>query len=109
MATTELAFFGATPAVLFCLRKPVIKTQPKSVTAKKGAKAKFKVKATGKNVTYQWYYQTSEDGEWILLEGQTSANLTVTATEGNIGWQFRCRAWNADGEAYSNPATLRQK
>ncbi len=109
MATTELAFFGATPAVLFCLRKPVIKTQPKSVTAKKGAKAKFTVKATGKDVTYQWYYRTSEDGEWILLEGQTSANLTVTATEGNIGWQFRCRAWNADGEAYSNPATLRQK
>ena len=88
---------------------PTIKTQPKDAKVKIGAKAKFKVKATGKNVTYQWYYRTSETGEWILLEGQTSANLTVIATEGNIGWQFRCRAWNADGEAYSNPATLRQK
>ena len=88
---------------------PTIKTQPKDAKVKIGGKAKFKVKASGKNVTYQWYYRTSEDGEWILMEGQTFANLTVTATEANIGWQFRCRAWNDDGEAYSNPATLRMK
>ena len=59
-----------TPAVLFCLRKPVIKTQPKSAKVKIGAKAKFKVKATGKDVTYQWYYRTSEDGEWVLKIGR---------------------------------------
>ena len=88
---------------------PTIKTQPKDAKVKIGGKAKFKVKASGKDVTYQWYYRTSETGEWILMEGQTSANLTVTATEGNIGWQFRCRAWNDDGEAYSNPATLFKK
>ena len=88
---------------------PTVKTQPKDAKVKLGAKAKFKVKATGKNVTYQWYYRTSETGEWILMEGQTFANLTVIATEANIGWQFRCRSWNADGEAYSNPATLRLK
>ncbi len=88
---------------------PTIKTQPKDAKVKIGAKAKFKVKASGKNVTYQWYYRTSEAGEWVLMEGETSANLTVVATEGNIGWQFRCLAKNADGQVYSKPATLRQK
>ena len=88
---------------------PTIKTQPKDAKVKIGAKAKFKVKASGKNVTYQWYYRTSETGEWVLLDGATAATYTVIATEGNIGWQFRCLAKNADGQAYSKPATLRQK
>ena len=88
---------------------PTIKTQPKDAKVKIGAKAKFKVKAKGKNVTYQWYYRTSETGEWVLMEGKTSDTLTVIATEGNIGWQFRCQAKNADGQVYSKPATLRQK
>ena len=88
---------------------PTVKTQPKDAKVKIGAKAKFKVKATGKDVTYQWYYRTSETSEWVLMEGETSANLTVTATEANIGWQFRCLAKNADGQTYSNPATLLRK
>ena len=88
---------------------PTIKTQPKDAKVKIGGKAKFKVKATGKNVTYQWYYRTSETGEWILMKGETSANLTVVATADKIGWQFRCLAKNADGQVYSKPATLRQK
>ena len=88
---------------------PTIKTQPKDAKVKIGGKAKFKVKATGKDVTYQWYYRTSETGEWILMEGETSANLTVVATADKIGWQFRCLAKNTDGQAYSKPATLRQK
>ena len=88
---------------------PTIKTHPTDAKVKLGGKAKFKVKATGKNVTYQWYYRTSENGEWILMEGQTSANLTVVATEANIGWQFRCLAKNADGQVYSKAATLFKK
>ena len=88
---------------------PTIKTQPKDAKVKIGGKAKFKVKATGKNLTYQWYYRTSETGEWILMKGETSANLTVVATADKIGWQFRCLAKNTDGQAYSKPATLRQK
>ena len=88
---------------------PTIKTHPKDAKVKLGAKAKFKVKATGKNVTYQWYYRISEDGEWVLMEGETSANLTVIATAEKIGWQYRCLAKNADGQAYSDPVTLRLK
>ena len=88
---------------------PTIKTQPKDAKVKIGAKAKFKVKASGKNVTYQWYYRTSETGEWILLEGATKDKYEVKVTAEMIGWQFRCLAKNADGQVYSKPATLRQK
>ncbi len=102
-ATSAIVTLTVTPEA------PTIKTQPKDAKVKIGGKAKFKVKASGKNVTYQWYYRTSEAGEWVLMEGETSANLTVVATEGNIGWQFRCLAKNADGQVYSKPATLRQK
>jgi hypothetical protein len=88
---------------------PTIKTQPKDAKVKIGAKAKFKVKATGKDVTYQWYYRTSEDGEWILIDGATKATYEVVAKETNIGWQYRCLAKNGDGQAYSDPATLFKK
>ena len=88
---------------------PTVKTQPKDAAVKLGAKAKFKVKATGKNVTYQWYYRTSETGEWILIDGATKATYEIVATEANIGWQFRCLAKNDDGQAYSDPATLFKK
>ena len=88
---------------------PTIKTQPKDAKVKIGGKAKFKVKASGKNVTYQWYYRTSADGEWILLKGATKAEYSFVATADKIGWQFRCLAKNADGQVYSKPATLRQK
>ena len=87
---------------------PTIKTHPKDAKARLGGKAKFKVKASVKNVSYQWYYRTSETGEWVLMEGATSAILIVVAYEDNIGWQFRCRVWNDDGEVYSNAATLRK-
>ena len=88
---------------------PTIKTQPKDAKVKIGGKAKFKVKATGKNVTYQWYYRTSETGEWVLIKGATKDKYEFKVTADMIGWQFRCLAKNADGQVYSKPATLRQK
>ena len=91
------------------IQPPVIKTQPKDLRAKSGAKAKFSVKASGKNVTYQWYYRTSETGEWILLESATKDKYEVKVTAEMIGWQFRCLAKNADGQAYSKVATLLKK
>ena len=88
---------------------PKISTQPKDVKAKVGAKATFKVKASPKNVTYQWYYRTSETGEWIKIEGATSASYSFKVTEAQYGYQFRCHVQNADGEAWSKAATLLRK
>ena len=88
---------------------PTIKTHPKDAKVKIGGKAKFKVKAAGKNVTYQWYYRTSEAGEWILIEGANKEKYEFKVTADRIGWQFRCLAKNDDGQAYSDPATLFKK
>ena len=102
-ATSAIVTLTGTPEA------PTIKTQPKDAKVKIGGKAKFKVKASGKNVTYQWYYRTSETGEWILLEGATKDKYEVKVTAEMIGWQFRCLAKNADGQAYSKVATLLKK
>ena len=88
---------------------PKFSTQPKDAKVKPGEKATFKAKASGKNVTYQWYRRTSEDGEWILMDGETGTSLVVTATEENVGWQFCCKAQNYDGEVLSKVATLLRK
>lgn len=85
---------------------PEFTTQPKDVKVKLGAKATFKAKASGKNVAYQWFYWSREQLDWIPIEGATSAKYTVTATEANIGCQYRCRARNDEGEAFSRVTKL---
>ena len=86
---------------------PKFGTQPKDAKVKLGEEAEFKVKASGGVVTYQWYYRTSEDGEWKVMNGETGNNLIVVAEEGNIGWQFLCRATNEEGSTDSKIATLK--
>ena len=49
------------------------------------------------------------DGEWIKLDGATKAEYSFVALAEMFGWQFRCLAKNADGEAWSKAATLLQK
>ncbi len=85
---------------------PKFGTHPKDAKVKLGEEAKFKVKASGGTVTYQWYYRTSEDGEWKVMSGETGTILIVVAEEGNIGWQFLCRATNEEGSTDSKIATL---
>lgn len=88
---------------------PKFSAQPKDAKVKAGTEARFKVKASGANVTYQWYYRISADGEWILMDGETDAILTVLAAESNFGCQFRCTA-AADGLTVdSKIATLKKK
>ena len=52
-----------------------IKTQPKSVTVKNGAKAKVTVKALGDGLTYTWYYK--DPGQ---LKYKKSSNTSATYT-----------------------------
>ena len=88
---------------------PKFGTQPKSATVKAGTEVQFMVKASGGTVTYQWYRRTSENGEWILIEGAADAVYALVASEANNGWQFFCRATNEDGFTDSNIATLNLK
>ena len=87
--------------------KPVVTTQPKSVTAAVGTTAKFTVKATGAE-TYQWYWRKSASGTWSksTLSGSTTATLSVKATAARDGYQYRCRVSNAAGYVYTSAAAL---
>ena len=87
--------------------KPVVTTQPKSVTAAVDTTAKFTVKATGAE-TYQWYWRKSASGSWSksTLSGSTTATLSVKATAARDGYQYRCRVSNAAGYVYTSAAAL---
>ena len=88
---------------------PKISSQPKSRTVKVGAKAKFKLKASGKGLSYQWYKRTSAYDPWEPIYGATKKEYTIRASETNKGWQFYCLVSNADGQKQSKTVTLKVK
>ena len=89
---------------------PTISTQPKSATIKAGKTAKFKVKANGDGLTYQWYYRTSSKGSWLKVSKKgTSATCSVKVTAQMNGWQFRCLVKNSAGEIYTKTVKLKLK
>ncbi|MBQ2062665.1 MAG: hypothetical protein II458_08355 [Oscillospiraceae bacterium] len=88
--------------------KPVIVVQPADQYPVGGITAKFTVKASGADLTYQWYYRTSETGTWrkSTLTGAATATLSVKAKVERDGYQYRCKISNANGSVYTAPATL---
>lgn len=86
---------------------PTITTQPAGKSGKVGDTVKFTVKATGADLTYQWYYKTPE-GSWSKssLTGNKTATLTVGVTAVRNGYQYKCRVSNSGGYVYSKAAKL---
>ncbi len=95
-------------ATLTVLPKPVITTQPTNVTAKEETNAKFTVKATGDDLTYQWQYLKAGASTWYnsTSDGSKTATLTVEATAARNGMQFRCVVKSAGNSVRSSAATL---
>ncbi len=93
------------------IAKPTVKTQPKSVTVKKGTEVTFTVTATGKNLSYQWQYRASSSGTWknSTSTGSKTATLTIQATAKRNGYQYRCIITNSGGKVTSKAATLTVK
>ena len=89
---------------------PKITTQPKNMSVSAGTTAKFTIAATGKEkLTYQWQYRKNSTAAWTNSgqSGNTTATLSVAATAGLHGYQFRCVVTDANGKkAYSSTATL---
>ncbi|MBR5348038.1 MAG: hypothetical protein IK125_02270 [Lachnospiraceae bacterium] len=89
---------------------PCIKTQPKNTSATPGAAVKFTVAATGQGtLTYQWQSRKDANSAWANSgqSGAKTAALSLTATEGLNGWQFRCIVTDGNGrKEISDPATL---
>ncbi len=65
------------PATLTVIKAPGIVTQPKSVTAEVGQTVSFTVKATGGDLSYQWYYRTGASGSWSKCSNGAGATLSV--------------------------------
>ena len=83
-----------------------ITSQPTNKKVAPGASASFTVKASGKNVKYQW--QSSLNGvSWINVNGKTSAAMSVKADLSMDGMKYRCMVTSACGySVVSNSATL---
>lgn len=89
------------PAILTVLGKPVITTQPVSLTQARGVLAKFTVKALGTApLTYQW----RKAG--VPIAGATASLYSLLATKDSDAAAYDCVVTNAYGVATSVSVTL---
>lgn len=93
---------------LFVEHGIVITSQPKSVTAVKGSTVEFTVVASGEGLTYQWQWWKAEINAWTntTVSGNTTASISVEATEARNGYQYRCLVSNSLGYVVSDPVML---
>jgi len=79
--------------------RPVIVSQPKSLSAVIGTKASFTVKATGEGLTYQWKYSMDNGATWKASTAASAktATFSITAAEKWNGMKLFCQVTNRDG------------
>ena len=86
-----------------------IVTQPKTVYAKKGAKASATVKATGDGLTYTWYVSDVGDTKYHK-SSITSSTYTLKMTESNTNRKAYCVITDKYGnKVTTNTVRLRMK
>ncbi|MBQ1305405.1 MAG: immunoglobulin domain-containing protein, partial [Erysipelotrichales bacterium] len=91
--------------------KPVITSQPQSVTVKAGTAVSFTVEATGEGLEYQWYFRTSSTGTWSKSTASCANTPTYTLEAAKVvksrsGYEYRCLVKNKGGSVYSEAAVL---
>ena len=94
--------------------KPVILTQPLSVTELEDAPVSFAVTATGDDLSYAWQRKAADGEEWTDIDPEevpsaATETLTLSATRERNGEQYRCIVTNAAGSAVSESALLTVK
>ena len=107
-STPGVVFIYDEGATIITEGAPTITTQPKSVTAAAGDSVKFTVKASGSNLTYQWYYKKPSESTWNISSAASAktATYSVTAKDTYNGYSYRCVVSNSYGKATSQTATL---
>ena len=98
--------YSSAAALTVVTSKPAITAHPADASAAAGDSVTFLVAASGAGLTYQWY-QRPVGTTWRAIPGETSPELTVTATAKQNGYQYRCKVSNSMGGVYSAAAALR--
>lgn len=89
------------------LHPPLITTSPADTRVYTGEKALFTAAAENA-ARYQWYYRRTPAAPLKKVSGSSArtAALSVKVKANMEGWQYVCEAVNADGSAFTEPATL---
>lgn len=99
------------PAEITIVDGPVITSQPKNISISPGAVATFEIAATGKSLSYQWYFRKADASGWSRWNSHTSSVTSGTVNESWNGMQVFCRVTDSNGISVDSlPAavTLRQ-
>lgn len=82
-----------------------ITQQPADVKTSDGSRAAFKVKATGSNLTYKWYYKKAGASGWTYWPGHDYASTYATANKSWNNMQVYCVISDDNGNSV-NTETL---
>ena len=94
----------------FCLECGAkITAQPKKASVKAGKKVTFKVKASGYDLTYQWYYQKPGAKKWVKIKNAVKPSYSFKAGRSKNGYKYRCYVTNPAGTVKSKTAKLTVK
>ena len=81
-----------------------ITQQPKSVTISCSDTVNFAVKATGKNLSYQWYVKKANSDTWAKWPGHDTASTSAISNTSWNGMQVRCVVTDASGSSVTSKA-----
>ncbi len=97
------------PRTLTVVTAPKITAQPKKASVKAGKKVTFKVKASGYDLTYQWYYQKPGAKKWVKIKNAVKPSYSFKAGRSKNGYKYRCYVTNPAGTVKSKTAKLTVK
>jgi hypothetical protein len=85
---------------------PTILQHPSPANPCPAQTAQFSVTASGDSLQYQWQKDQSDLADGGDVSGATTATLTIANADSTDEADYRCVVTNANGTAYSNPASL---
>ena len=103
---------ATTDAVMMCEALPTItiSAQPESFAGQVGETALFRVSASGRNLTYQWYYSKDNGANWSKSSqpGSNSDTMAIPVTAARAGQCYRCEISDDAGHVvYSDQAAIK--
>lgn len=81
-------------------------SQPESYLVNIGENVTFTFDARGDNLAFQWQYSADNGSTWTNQNGGTTNSLTVTASNTNIDYIYRCVVTSGTLEEISAPAMM---